>query len=44
MLQQQLTEEEAREEIKRLEAQIPDTPETAAPDEISDGTLMSVYI
>lgn len=40
MLQQQLTEEEAREEIKILEAQIPDAPETAAPDEISDGTLL----
>ena len=45
MLQQQLTEEEAREEIKKLEAQIPDAPETAAPDEISDGTLLSgVYM
>lgn len=39
MDQQQLTEEEAKEEIKSLEAQIPDAPETAAPDVISDGTL-----
>lgn len=39
--QQQLTEEEAREEIKSLEAQISDAPETAAPDVISDGTLLS---
>ena len=39
MQQQQLTEEEARKEIKSLEAQIPSAPETAAPDVISDGTL-----
>ena len=39
--QQQLTAEEARAEIKILESQIPDAPETAAPDVISDGTLLS---
>ena len=39
MEQQLLTAEEAKEEIKRLEAQIPDAPETAAPDVISDGTF-----
>lgn len=45
MQQQQLTAEEAREEIKNLEAQIPSVPETAAPDVISDGTLQSgVYM
>lgn len=38
--QQQLTEEEAREEIKRLEAQIPDAPDTVPPDVISDGTML----
>ena len=39
MQQQLLTEEEAKEEIKSMEAQIPSAPETAAPDVISDGTL-----
>lgn len=41
MQQQLLTAEEAKEEIKSLEAQIPSAPETAAPDVISDGTFQT---
>lgn len=40
MEQNQLSEEEAREEIKRLEAQIPDAPDSAPPVELSDGTML----
>jgi len=40
LLQSQLTEDEAREEIERLEAQIPDAPETVPTDVISDGTML----
>lgn len=38
--QQQLTAEEAREEIKRLEKQIPDALDSAPPVELSDGTML----
>jgi len=41
MTQSLLTEDEAREEIERLEAQIPDAPDTVSPDVISDGTMLS---
>lgn len=40
LLQSQLTEDEAREEIKQIEAQIPDAPDTVPPDVISDGTMV----
>lgn len=40
LLQSQLTEGEAREEIERLKAQIPDAPDTVPPDVISDGTML----
>ncbi|HRX58197.1 MAG TPA: DUF6034 family protein [Eubacteriales bacterium] len=41
MTQSLLTEDEAREEIERLEEQIPDAPDTVSPDVISDGTMLS---
>lgn len=40
MEQSLLTEDEARHEMERLKAQIPPAPETAPPDEISDGTML----
>ncbi len=35
-----LDDDELREEIERLEAQIPNAPETASPDVVSDGTML----
>lgn len=40
LLQSLLTEDEAKEEIERLEALIPTAPDTAPPDVISDGTML----
>lgn len=40
LLQSQLTEDEARAEIAKLEQQIPSAPETTPPAVISDGTML----
>ena len=40
MTQSLLTEDETREEIERLEKQIPDAPDTVPPDVLSDGTML----